>query len=110
MYHFLDWCGVHGDRLVRSIKERFKKERNYFSAKVHERRIADTGATLALVAHIFLCYAAMVGALTENSMLLLEQEWRSIITQALRLSEDYSKEKNPAAMYLGALFDMYREA
>lgn len=108
MYHFLNWCGVHGDRLIRMIKERFKKERNYFSTKVHERRIADTGATLALVAHIFLCYAAMVGALTENSMLQLEQEWRSVITQSLQFSEDYSKEKNPAAMYLGALFDMYQ--
>lgn len=108
MYHFLCFCGEHGDRFVRYIKENFKKERDYFSSKVRERRIADTGATLILVAHIFLCYATSVGVLTENGLISLEQEWRPIITQALRFSEDYSKEKNPAAMYLSALFDMYQ--
>ncbi len=108
MYHFLCWCGARGDWLVHYIKEDFKKERNYYSEKVHERRIADTGATLVLVAHIFLCYAATVGALAEGSRLPLEQEWRSIIAQTLQFSEGYSKEKNPAAMYLSALFDMYQ--
>lgn len=108
MYHFLCWCGAHGDWIIRFIKENFKKERNYFATKVSERRIADTGATLVLVAHIFLHYAATVGALAENSMLSVEQEWRSIIAQALQFSEGYSKEKNPAAMYLSALFDMHQ--
>jgi len=108
MYHFLCFCGEHGDQFVRHIKENFKKERDYFSSRVHERRIADTGATLVLVAHIFLCYAASVGAVTESGIRTLEQEWRAIITQALHFSEDYSKEKNPCAMYLGALFDMYQ--
>ena len=41
-------------------------------------------------------------------MLSLEQEWRVIIAQALRFSEGYSKEKNPAAMYLSALFGMHQ--
>lgn len=108
MYHFLCWCGTHGDWLVHYIKENFKKERNYYSEKVHERRIADTGATLVLVAHIFLCYAATVGTLAEGNKLPLEHEWRSIIEQALQFSEGYSKEKNPAAMYLSALFDMHQ--
>ncbi len=108
MYHFLCFCGEHGDQFVHYIKENFKKERDYFSSRVHERRIADTGATLVLVAHIFLCYAASVGAVTESGIRPLEQKWRAIITQALRFSEDYSKEKNPCAMYLGALFDMYQ--
>lgn len=108
MYHFLRWCGAHGDRLVRLIKENFKKERNYYAIKVSERRLVDTGATLVIVAHIFLHYAASVKALDENTMRSWEQEWRAIIARALKHSEDYSKERNPAAMYLSALFDMHQ--
>lgn len=108
MVHFLHWCGYNGDSIIDFLKKEFLNERQSFMTVVAERRVVDCGATLMLVARLFLEYALSIGALESNDVEILAPLWRQVIEAALRSSEAATKELNPLSMYLSAVFNLRR--
>lgn len=103
-YYFLDWCGTNGDRIIALIRDSFESERELFSSIIKEPRLIDTGATLHLVAGVLIEYGAEIGAIQAPETVL--SIWTSALCEALRLSELHSTERDPAAMFLSAIFDL----
>lgn len=106
MYHFLHYCGLQGDAIVRYIREEFPRQRALLCQCIQEPRLVDTAAILQVMAQILLNYARSIGAFTGDYLSQLEVSFRQAIVHAVELSEASSREMNPVAMYLRALFDM----
>lgn len=107
MYHFLTLCSDSSPSIVNHIREKFTDCRDMFSAFVKEARLADTGATLMLTGAILLDYARTIQALTCEEKDCYMTLFVESIKNALIYSENYSREMNPTAMYLRALFDLH---
>lgn len=73
---------------------------------LHERRLADTGAALIVTAKILSRYAVNIGAMTIPDADAMLEMWRSALAQALRVSESFSREEDPLAVYLGEFFNL----
>ncbi|MBQ3194781.1 MAG: hypothetical protein IJB59_14565 [Oscillospiraceae bacterium] len=106
MYHFLHYCGLEGDAIVRYIQNEFPRQRALFSQSIREPRLVDTAAILQVMAQILLNYAGTIGAFTGEYLSELTASFQQSILNAVVLSENSSREMNPVAMYLRALFDM----
>lgn len=106
MHHFLHYCGLEGDAIVRYIQNEFPRQRELFSQSIREPRLVDTAAILQVMAQILLNYAGTIGAFTGNHLSELKTSFQQAILNAVVLSEASSREMNPVAMYLRALFDM----
>ena len=106
MYHFLHYCGLEGDVIVRYIQNEFPRQRALFSQSIREPRLVDTAAILQVMAQILLNYAGTIGAFTGEYLSELKASFQQAILNAVALSETSSREMNPVAMYLRALFDM----
>lgn len=106
LYHFLNWCGYHGDTIVEMIQTNFEDERISFSKVTKERRQIDTGATLAIVADLLLQYLAMNGAITRESKDQIRERWHEALQRAIRSSVDAGKELDPVGMFFRAYFDL----
>lgn len=106
MYYFLHYCGLEGDAIIRYIREEFPRQRAMFSQNIREPRLVDTAATLQVMAQILLNYAGDIGAFTGEYLSELKGSFQQAILTAVALSEVSSREMNPVAMYLRALFDM----
>lgn len=106
MYHFLNYCGKEGDAIIRYIREEFPRQRTLFNQHIHEPRLVDTAATLQVMAQILLTYAGSIGAFREELLAELRVSFWNAILTAVDLSEASSREMNPAAMYLRAVFDL----
>lgn len=103
---FLSYCAAHGDALVDFIAAECLGERQCFAQVLHERRLADTGAALIVAAKILLRYAVSIGATTIPDAGATLDMWRSALIQALRVSEAFSREADPLAVYLREFFDL----
>lgn len=103
-YHFLAWCGRHGESIIRMIRDEFEVQRQFFSQVAKEPRLIDTGATLHITANILLQYGAEIGAVPDSEQVY--DQWTRALYTALQLSEEYSHSMDPLAMYLQALFDL----
>lgn len=77
-----------------------------FSQSIREPRLVDTAAILQVMAQILLNYAGTIGAFTSEYLSELKISFQQSIMNAVILSENSSREMNPVAMYLRALFDM----
>lgn len=106
MFCFLEWCGHNGDNLVNFIRSEFLYEREFFSDHLQELRLVDTAATLMLMARILISYAASCDAVPQQYGQSLTDTWRSVILQAVVMSETISKEANPVCLYLNAFFTL----
>lgn len=104
-WHFLNWCGERGDDIIGFVQQEFQREREYFSAYIKEPRQADIGATLMLVAEIFLKYVAAVAPRYSPDDAKINQTFREAIIQTLQRNEVETQERDPVDMYLTALFD-----
>ena len=105
-WHFLNWCGERGDDIIGFVQQEFQREREYFSAYIKEPRQADIGATLMLVAEIFLKYVAAVAPRYSPDDAKINQTFREAIIQTLQRNEVETQERDPVDMYLTALFDL----
>lgn len=103
---FLSYCAAHGAALVDFIAAECLGERQCFAQVLHERRLADTGAALIVAAKILLKYAISIGATTIPDAGATLDMWRSALIQALRVSEAFSREADPLAVYLREFFDL----
>lgn len=103
-YHFLAWCGQHGEAIIRMIRDEFDAQRQFFGQVIKEPRLIDTGATLRITANILLQYGAEIGAVSDGEQMYAQ--WTRSLCTALQLSEEYSHSMDPLAMYLQALFDL----
>ena len=108
LFHFLRWCGQNGSRIIQFIQREFLTERQRFISAVTERRLADTGAILMLVARIILQYALENRFLNEAYTTDLQSRWEASLKVALSTSEACTHELDPLVMYLTAVFSMYR--
>lgn len=106
MHHFLHYCGLEGDKIVSYIQNEFPRQRAVFSQSIREPRLVDTAAILQVMAQILLNYAGTIGAFTSEYLSELKISFQQSIMNAVILSENSSREMNPVAMYLRALFDM----
>ena len=106
MYHFLTSGGTNASVIIDLIRNKFTDFRDMFRVVTHEARLADTGAILLLVACILLDYAINIHAVTPADYDQHLALFTDSIKAALIYSENYSKEMNPTAMYLRALFDL----
>lgn len=104
-YYFLDWCGANGDRIIALIRDGFESERELFSSIIKEPRLIDTGVTLHLVARVLIEYGTEIRSIQAPKTVL--SIWTSALCEALRLSELYSTVRDPAAMFLTAIFDLH---
>lgn len=102
--HFLTWAGKNGAAVIDFIRQEFLKERAAFTPCVRELRLVDTGALLMLTGRLFLQYAMDVGAVDQGGADNFKQQWREVLEQALRISEQNTHEVDPMTMYLQALF------
>lgn len=103
---FLSYCAAHGNELITFIAAECLNERQYFAQVLHERRLADTGAALIVTAKILSRYAVNIGAMTIPDADAMLEMWRSALAQALRVSESFSREEDPLAVYLGEFFNL----
>lgn len=108
LFHFLRWCGKNGSRIIQFVQREFLMERQRFISAVAERRLADTGAILMLVARIILQYALENRFLNEDHTTDLQSRWEASLKVALSTSETCTHELDPLVMYLTAVFSMYR--
>lgn len=108
LFHFLRWCGQNGSRIIQFIQREFLTERQSFISAVTERRLADTGAILMLVARIILQYALENRFFNEEHTTDLQSRWEAILKVALSTSETCTHELDPLVMYLTAVFSMFR--
>ena len=75
---FLQYVGHSWNNICQLIRDRFPAMRSFFSIYVSERRLADVGAVLAIIAEIFLNYGQYCGALTADERDDLLQEFTTI--------------------------------
>lgn len=103
-FHFLQWAGENGDKIIDFIQREFQTERARFSQVVSEPRQVDIGATLMLTARILLAYMRDTMSLDDVRIANFNQRWINTLAKALRRSEEQSTELDPVAMYLKGLF------
>ena len=106
-FNFLSWAGLNGEAIIDFIHEDFQRERSYFSQSIKEPRQVDVAAILMVTAQILLQYASSMNAIPSDNAADVEEHWRKGITALVRQSEAYSRETDPATMYLQALLDLY---
>lgn len=88
---FLQYVGHSWDNICQLIRDRFPAMRSFFSIYVSERRLADVGAVLAIIAEIFLNYGQYCGALTADERDDLLQEFRDYLSAPLLDTEKFSR-------------------
>ncbi len=103
-HHFLQWAGTNGDTIIEFVRTNFQAERSFFTDIVPERRQADAGALLSLVAQILLWYMKDLSAPMDLEG--IAASWRSSLVQALQSSTTINQTADPVALYLNALFSL----
>lgn len=106
LYHFLNSCGQNAAQIIHFIRQEFPRQREAFSQMIREPRLVDTAAILQVMAQIIIRYSNLVGAWSADVQSQMGEYFRQAILNAVILSESYSRELNPVAMYLQALFDL----
>ena len=89
---FLQYVGHSWNNICQLIRDRFPAMRSFFSIYVSERRLADVGAVLAIIAEIFLNYGQYCGALTADERDDLLQEFRDYLSAPLLDTEKFSRQ------------------
>ena len=105
LFYFLDWAGKNAAAVIALIADRFPKERFHFEGVATEKRLIDTGATLAIVMSIMQQYGVAIGGFSMNEERIFEMEWRAAIVDAIRHSEMHSRSADPVAMWCRAVFE-----
>lgn len=105
--YFLSWCGEHGDELIDIIRENHSFERQHFSSAAKERRLADTGASLILMARVLMLYCIHIGVVTQAEADTYLVHWRDVLEQAIHASEEAARTLTPAALYASAIVGLY---
>ena len=104
MSRFINWVGLHGDRIVEMIHEEYHTHK--FDRIVTELRLIDTAETLLMTARIIATYGIECGAMDYSSAQNFYQRCYNALCTAITASEAMSKEANPCTMYLAAFFDL----
>ncbi len=102
-FHFLDWCGKHGEQIIQFIKPEMLTNRVYFRGYFRDNRQIDIAAMLLCVARLLSDYLTDVGLAVGDFM----QFCRETLINVIQMSEEASQRRDPAVMYAQAVLDLY---